>query len=161
MSLGDDWAALLELVARYSRGLDTKDYALYRGCFAEPLHVSHDLSSVGVPRERLNFTSLDILTAESKRIHAPLAVIMHRNTNQRFEIDGDRATGRVYVDVFQVRAADRDPPETTRHLGWYDDVYERTADGWKIRERHFKANWSEGGWLGAVAPDADALRRAQ
>lgn len=149
-----DWIALLALVARYSRGLDTKDYALYRSCFVEPLHVSHDLSSVGVARSRLNFTSLDVLTEVSRRIHAPLAVIMHRNTNQSFVIDGDRATGRVYVDVFQARTADRDPPETTRHLGWYDDIYVRTADGWRIQERHFKANWSEGGWLGAPAPDA-------
>lgn len=152
--LTGDWVELLALVARYSRGLDTRDYDLYRSCFAEPIHVSHDLSSVGVPREQLDFHSLDVLVAESARIHAPLHVIMHRNTNQNFEIDGDTAVGRVYVDVFQVRLADRDPPETTRHVGWYDDKYVRTPEGWRIRERHFKANWSEGSWLGAAAQGA-------
>ena len=79
---------------------------------------------------------------------------MHRNTNQSFVIDTDRATGRVYVDVFQVRLADREKPETTHHLGWYDDVYTRTADGWRFTERVYTTNWSEGGWLGAAAASA-------
>lgn len=45
-------------------------------------------------------------------------------------------------------------PETTHHLGRYDDVYVRTADGWRIAERHYVTNWSEGGWLGAEAGPA-------
>ena len=35
----NDWIDLLALVARYSRGLDTKNYALFRSCFVEPIHV--------------------------------------------------------------------------------------------------------------------------
>ena len=121
-SLASDWIDLLALVARYSRGLDTKDYDLFRSCFVDPIHVVYDVSTVGVGGERLTFRSIDTLVAESRRIHAPLHRIMHRNTNQSFEIDGDRASGRVYVDVFQVRLQDRETPETTHHLGWYDDV---------------------------------------
>jgi hypothetical protein len=150
----NDWIELLALVARYSRGLDTKDYALFRSCFAEPIHVVYDVSTVGVSGDRLTFHDLDRLVEESKRIHAPLHRIMHRNTNQSFVIDGDRATGRVYVDLFQVRLQDRAVPETTHHLGWYDDVYVRTADGWRFSERHYVTNWSEGGWLGAEAGPA-------
>lgn len=154
MDRTNDWIDLLALVARYSRGLDTRDYALLRSCFTETIHVSHNLATVGVDKARLTFRTVDDLVSESRRIHAPLAVIMHRNTNQSFVIDGDRATGRVYVDVFQVRSADREAPETTRHLGWYDDVYVRTPEGWRISERHFTANWSEGAWLGAAARTA-------
>lgn len=150
MTKSDDWIDLLALVARYSRGLDTKDYQLFRSCFVDPIHVTYDVSTAGVPADRLTFHSIDHLATESQRIHAPLHRIMHRNTNHSFVIDGDRATGRVYVDLFQVRLQDRDQPETVHHLGWYDDVYLRTADGWKFSERHYVTNWSEGAWIGAA-----------
>lgn len=150
MSLSDDWIALLALVARYSRALDTKDYALFRTCFVDPIHVTYDVSTVGVPADRLTYRDIESLAMDSKRIHAPLHRIMHRNTNQSFMVDGDRAIGRVYVDLFQVRLEDREAPETTHHLGWYDDIYLRTTEGWRMSERHYVTNWSEGGWLGAA-----------
>lgn len=153
-NLADDWVELLALVVRYSRALDTKDYDLLHSCFIEPVHVVYDVATAGVSGDRLTHHSVDTLVSEAQRIHAPLHKIMHRNTNQSFDIDGDRATGRVYVDVFQVRLAERDVPETTHHLGWYDDVYLRTADGWRFSERHYVTNWTEGKWLGAPAPEA-------
>lgn len=129
MTKSDDWIELLALVARYSCGLDTKDYDLFRSCFVDPIHVSYDVSTASVPADRLTFHSIDHLAAESRRIHAPLHRIMHRNTNQSLTIDGDRATGRVYVDLFQVRLEGRDEPETVHHLGWYDDVYSAPPTG--------------------------------
>lgn len=154
--LSEDWIELLALVARYSRALDTKDYDLLRSCFVDPIHVVYDVATAGVGGDRLTHRSIEHLVAEAQRIHAPLHRIMHRNTNQSFLIDGDRATGRVYVDVFQVRLQDRTVPETVHHLGWYDDVYLRTPDGWRFSERHYVTNWSEGAWLGAPAPEAAA-----
>jgi hypothetical protein len=148
-----DWIALFSLVTRYSRALDTKDYALLKTCFTEQVDVTYDLSSVGVSQDRLTCKTRDEVVALAARVHKPLLGIMHRNSNQAFEIDGDRATGRVYVDVFQVRVEDRPAPQTTHHNGWYDDIFARTPEGWRFTERHFKVVWSEGTWLGA-APEA-------
>ncbi len=84
MAKSDDWIELLALVARYSCGLDAKDYELFRACFVNPIHVTYDVSTAGVPADRLTFHSIDRLVAESRRIHAPLHRIMHRNSNQSF-----------------------------------------------------------------------------
>ena len=35
-------------------------------------------------------------------------------------------------------------------LGWCDDIYVRTAEGWRINERHFTIVWTEGTWIGAT-----------
>jgi len=143
-----DWVALHRLVTAYSRGLDTRDYDLVRSVWAEEPLISYDLSNVGVDAELLTYHSAEEMAADAREIHAPLLATMHRNSNHWFEVDGDRATGRVYVDLFEVRV-DRGTSETVHHLGWYDDSYVRTAAGWKIKTRHFKIKWSEGGWIGA------------
>jgi uncharacterized protein (TIGR02246 family) len=49
-------------------------------------------------------------------------------------VDGDRATGRVYVAEIGVHR-ERGPE---RNLGVYDDVLERTAEGWRFRRRHYR-----------------------
>lgn len=73
---------------------------------------------------------------------------MHRSGNHWFDIDGDGAIGRVYVDLFHVRV-DHGEPETVHHLGWYDDVYVRQEGSWLIKERRYEHQWSEGRWIGA------------
>jgi hypothetical protein len=143
-----DWAELYDLVTRYSRGLDTRDYDLVRSVWAPNPNISYDLSNVGVSSDLLTYHSADEVADDAKRIHAPLLATMHRNSNHWFDIHGDDATGRVYVDLFEVRV-DRGKPETVHHLGWYDDVYVRIDGAWKIRDRHFKIKWSEGDWIGA------------
>src|SRR5205823_10368357 len=48
-------------------------------------------------------------------------------------VDGDRATARVYVAEIGVHR-ERGPE---RNLGVYDDVLERTPEGWRFRLRHY------------------------
>ncbi|WP_373488597.1 SgcJ/EcaC family oxidoreductase [Blastomonas sp.] len=48
-------------------------------------------------------------------------------------IDGDRATGRVYTHEF-LELADG---SISHPIGLYNDIYARTADGWRFAERHF------------------------
>lgn len=146
-SFTEDWVKLHDLVTRYSRALDTKDYDLLRTVWAPTVHIYYDLSNVGVDKALLTYTTAEAMIADAQRIHASLVAIMHRNSNHWFEIDGDTAAGRVYVDLFQVRIDD-DGPHTVHHLGWYDDKYERVHGQWKIRERHFHVKWSEGDWIG-------------
>lgn len=50
--------------------------------------------------------------------------------NHVIELDGDRATGTVYLDV----RATMDGVEKVG-LGFYEDRYLRTAEGWKIHAR--------------------------
>lgn len=142
-----DWIELHDLVTRYSRGLDTRDYDLLRTVWAPQVHISYDLSNVGVRAELLTYRSGEEMVVDAEQIHAPLLATMHRNSNHWFDIDGDAAIGRVYVDLFEVRV-DGGAPETVHHLGWYDDAYVRIDGTWFISERHFVIKWSEGGWIG-------------
>ena len=50
--------------------------------------------------------------------------------NHVIELDGDRATGRCYLDLRATRAG-----ASMMGSGVYEDVYVRTADGWKFRSR--------------------------
>jgi len=144
----DDWVQLYDLVTRYSRGLDIRDYDLVRSVWAPEPHISYDLSNVGVERELLTYHSAEEMATDAEHIHAPLLATMHRNSNHWFDIDSDGATGLVYVDLFEVRVSDG-VPSTVHHIGWYDDRYVRVDAEWRIKERHFKIKWSEGQWIGA------------
>lgn len=144
----EDWVQLYDLVTRYSRGLDTKDYDLVRSVWAPDARISYDLSNVGVDRALLTYHSGEEMARDAQHIHEPLLATMHRNSNHWFDIHGDNATGRVYVDLFEVRVSDG-VPSTVHHLGWYNDVYVRIDGEWRIKERHFTIKWSEGDWIGA------------
>jgi SnoaL-like protein len=142
-----EWVDLHQLVTRYSKGLDSRDYDLVRSVWAPDPHISYDLSTVGVEKDLLTYHSAEDMVRDAQHIHAPLAVTMHQNHNYYFEVDGDRATGRVYVDLFEVRVDDG-TSQTVHHLGWYDDEYVRVGGEWKIKQRHFTIRWSEGDWIG-------------
>ncbi|WP_043114038.1 nuclear transport factor 2 family protein [Solimonas soli] len=69
---------------------------------------------------------------------------MHFNGNFLFEIDGDRASGKVACfNPMVLPKADGAPGEgDTMFLGlWYLDRYVRTAAGWRIRERIEKRSY--------------------
>jgi hypothetical protein len=145
-----DWIELLELCSRYSRGLDTKDYELLRTCFPDEVRLSYGTGLEAVTRGHLTYTTPEQFIESIRRIHGPLRTL-HRNTNHHFDIDQDRATGRVYIDQFQVRLEEGTEPRTTQYVGWYDDAYVRTPTGWKFYERHSTVVWVTGGWLGEAA----------
>ena len=58
-----DWIELRQLAALPPRALDTKDMRLAR-CFVDPIHVTYDVSTVGVSKDQLTFHTIDALVAE-------------------------------------------------------------------------------------------------
>ena len=67
------------------------------------------------------------------------------------ELDGDRAAGKQHFVFF-------DQQTHAMRLGWYNDEYVRTADGWRIRQRSTTFMRKHGGFDSGVAHDplADA-----
>ncbi len=143
----EDWVELHQLTTRYSKGLDSRDYDLVRSVWAPEPTITYDLSTVGVEKSLLTYHSAEEMVEDAQHIHAPLLATMHQNGNHYFEVTGDQASGRVYVDLFEVRV-DEGTPRTVHHLGWYHDRYLRVDGAWKIKERHFTIKWSEGDWIG-------------
>ena len=67
------------------------------------------------------------------------------------ELDGDRATGQQhFVFIDQATHAMR--------LGWYNDEYVRTADGWRIRRRSTTFLRKHGGFDSGIQHDPLAGR---
>ena len=59
---------------------------------------------------------------------------MHRITNQVVSVDGDSATARAYVDAL-IMAADN--VSGVNAVGFYDDEFVRTEQGWRLARRRF------------------------
>jgi hypothetical protein len=127
-----DSVDLQALVVRYARAVDTRDYALFARCFTEQCEITYH--NTDAHDEPLVFYTADDAVATIRHIHAPLDALLHRVTNHAFGVDGDRAVGRTYVDIFQVRRDGRESL-TLNIIGYYDDEFLRTTEGWRFTRR--------------------------
>jgi hypothetical protein len=127
----------------YATAIDSKDWELFGQLFDENCAMSTSAGTiVGIGR----------LTQHMRALHAPLDASLHRLTNTSMQISEDSAVGRTYLDALLVRAAHPDGP-VFRVNGFYDDVLERTASGWRYKSRAFTAVWREGNSAVLGAPD--------
>ncbi len=126
-----DKLEIRELLFRYARGVDTKDWAL--------------LASVFTPAARLDYTSAggpvgprDEVVGWLERSLTPVRVTQHYITNIEIDLEGDRA---------QVRAMFYNPMQLPGMAdmsacgGWYDHLVVRTPDGWKSERLVERNNW--------------------
>jgi 3-phenylpropionate/cinnamic acid dioxygenase small subunit len=124
----DDRVQIGDVLIRYATGIDSRDWRLFRNCW--PADVDADYGDVG------HFTGVDAITDAMIAMHQNMGPTYHRMTNFAIDLDGDRANVRSYVHaVIMVR-----PNDSTNWVdaAWhYDDVFVRTADGWRISRRTF------------------------
>lgn len=149
--------ALHELVAKYCNGVDRRDRKL--------------LASLWWPDSVIDFGLFKGSGEEfAALICAPnpaVEISFHFTSNELFEIDGDRATGRSYV-IGMSTLVGEDGVKTDQMVGGrYLDKYLRKDGVWKFSHRLFvidwntsqpcSANWAEG--IGPMAsrgrPDLD------
>jgi ketosteroid isomerase-like protein len=69
----------------------------------------------------------------------PPFTAMHAVTNPRIRVTGDDATGTWYLLDLSLRDAKVDPLQI---VGIYDEIYRRTAEGWRIKHLTLKFLWS-------------------
>ncbi len=70
-----------------------------------------------------------------REAHAALGATLHRITNCIVTREGDHVRARSYVDAWLTPA--QQGGATHRGIGWYDDRFVRTSQGWKISRRVF------------------------
>jgi 3-phenylpropionate/cinnamic acid dioxygenase small subunit len=121
-----DKAQITEVLIRYATGIDFKDWALFRTCWADDVDV--DYGDLG------RFTDPDEFTALMRQIHDGMGQTYHRISNPAIDVDADRATARSYVHAV-LMAVPGDSTSWIDALGHYDDELARTADGWRIVKR--------------------------
>ncbi len=117
---------IAEVLNRYSTGIDTRDWDLFRTCFAHDVLAEY----VGIA----TWDSADAITESMEASHAEMGHTMHRLANLVIAVDGDEATARSYVDAL-LMAADGESGLNPR--GVYEDRLVRTAAGWRITHRRY------------------------
>lgn len=119
-----DIVALRDLVMRYCRGIDRRDFTLVRGLYHDDAIDDHGTMFSGGPDE---------FVAWLPSAMAPWELTRHEVQNTVFAIDGDRAEGEIMV-----RAWHRSRPPKRREFivdGRYLDRYERRGGEWKFLHR--------------------------
>ena len=127
---------------RFGRGLDQKDWPLYRSCFCTTLTLDFSRMT-GEPAQVVDAD----LFVDFARLRQRSHLAFHQYANFQVSIDGDRASC-VLSMVARHRVAQSgngDPLNT--FIGWYDNEFVRGADGWKISVLRTPLQWVEGNAL--------------
>jgi 3-phenylpropionate/cinnamic acid dioxygenase small subunit len=122
----DDRTQIADVLIRYAAGIDRRDWQLFRSCWTDEIDADYD--TIG------HFSTVDEITDAMTDIHANMGPTYHRMSNLVIDVDGDRATARSYVHAVLMVTAD-DPNNWVDAIGHYDDVFIRTAEGWRISSR--------------------------
>jgi 3-phenylpropionate/cinnamic acid dioxygenase small subunit len=126
-----DRLEIAELLARYARGLDTKDWDLWRSVFAEDAYIDYR-SAGGIDGKR------DDVDAWLEQTFTMFPMSQHAISNIECDIDGETA---------QVRALFHNPMQfpgvagTSFCGGFYNHRMTRTPQGWKSVELIEDSKW--------------------
>jgi len=122
---------LHELNARYANGVDRRDRALLETLWWPDSVIDFGLF-VGSGAQ-----FAEIISAPNPAVE----ITYHFASNELFEIDGDRATGRSYVLGVSVVVGE-DGRKTDQVVGGrYLDKYARRGGVWKFTHRVFVVDW--------------------
>ena len=117
-----------DLLIRYTRAIDTRDYALLDTCFLPDAYVDY-VSSGGIKGKYPE------VRAWLEKALAPFAAMMHMIAPPTLELDGDKANSRTYV----INPMGFANPDGSLHVfticAHYVDKLVRSDDGWRIAER--------------------------
>ena len=128
LSAQDERSISAVLIA-YATGIDQRDWPLFHSLFTADCDA--DYSSFG------KWHGANAITEDMKRAHADLGATLHRITNiEIHRVDG-RVQTRCYVDALLKPMHEGGPLH--RGIGYYDDQFTRTANGWQIAKRQFHA----------------------
>lgn len=123
---GQDYGEIEALYARYSQGSDFRDGELFVSAFSDDATIVRaDGSSIqGGPA---------LVAERAARNQGQTGDVgrRHRTGSYLITPTAEGATGRAYYVLLDVTKR----PAETLFTGYYDDVFVRTSDGWRIKHR--------------------------
>lgn len=131
-TIADDRAAIEELLVRYARGCDERDFAAAGRCFTDDAQAEY--SGVRLP------PGVAHIVAHLSGL-AALPATQHVIGSISVEVTGDEARVASYAVAHLVRAVDGGHEVVHRGLA-YDDRLVRTPQGWRIAWRRHRVLWS-------------------
>ena len=125
-----DRAHIRDVILRYARGIDRRDWDLVAACFV-PGAIADYLFVPAAPIEAVIPAIRDAL--------ARFATTMHTMGNQLIELNGDRADSETYAVCYhRIEAAE---PQLFTVGMKYLDTLARRSDGWRISQRRITFEW--------------------
>ena len=126
-----------DLLTRYTRAIDTKDWKLLDTCFTPDAHV--DYTSSGGTKG-----AYPEVRAWLEKALAPFPMAMHFISNSTVTLEGDSARTRTYV-LNPMGFPNEDGSLHIFTVGaYYVDQLVRTDEGWRIAERIEEQGFLEG-----------------
>ena len=130
----DDFHAIVNVAIAYTWALDTKNFEALNNVFAA--------NATGL----LNGTQCDSRDAIIARISGSLLRLdftQHLVGNHQVVVNGDTATHRCQLHAQHVKTG-TEGGDNFIIGGYYDDVFVRTTDGWRIQHRIMQPIWRSG-----------------
>lgn len=118
-----DKLEIQEQLARYARGVDTRDWDLWKSVFTEDAVIDYSKSGVicGSRDEVADFLA---------QAFASMPWTTHHVSNIEIDLDGDRADVRaMFFNPMQIPGM----AESSSTGGYYRHEFVRTAEGWRSR----------------------------
>lgn len=120
----EDQMQIQQLLARYARAVDSKDWVLYRSLFTKNAHLDYSSAPFGLAGKRDEV----IEWLSTNLVHLPMT--MHYITNIEAEIRDDSATVRAqFYNPMQFPGFN----DLSYCGGYYHHELVRTAKGWQSR----------------------------
>ena len=123
---GQDHAEIMRLYGMYNQGSDFRDAELFVSAFADDA-----VFRTGPNQEVVGRAALLAQRAERYQGQTGDNGWRHLNSSWVITPTADGAKGRAYWLVLDVSGAQPTPAVS----GYYDDVFVKTPDGWKIKSR--------------------------
>jgi len=133
---------------RYAQGLDSKDWALVRSCFADDVIIDYGVvidptGSPDLPRKADDWVGnlqMNIGGFDGTR---------HTITNHRVKVDGDALSCTAYLVADHIMFPDPampivGPEHIATVVGEYTNFYQQIDGGWKIVKSKLDIHWSTG-----------------
>ncbi len=122
-----DERAIAAVVIAYATGIDRRDWQLLHSCFTIDCEADYG------PFGRLHGAAA--ITDYMKHAHADLGATLHRISNIDIRASDGGVHVRCYVDALLTPMNEGGPLH--RGIGYYEDQFVRTANGWQIARRQF------------------------
>lgn len=132
-SAEQDQLALRELAYRYARAADRRDYQSFRTIFTPDGRVAGFAGAPGEGDPLYEMVGHDAICQGMQGLER-YSTTFHFVGNQLVEIDGDAASGETYCVAHHLYDQDGVRMNYTMFIR-YQDRYQRTEAGWRLRER--------------------------
>lgn len=123
----EDRLAINDLLLSYARGIDSRDWELFRTVFTSDCVA--DYGAIGTWR------GVEEIARFMELAHSAAGSTLHRITNITIEATAGGAHARCYVDSIVMGAGDVNGVQA---IGDYDDRLVQTGGTWQIARRRFR-----------------------